>query len=251
MQTKTIIIGVIVALVLVMVIAMTFSVLIQHEQPKPVEPKIKTKDMQKIEIGKRIKLPESSYTSNTSVEAALSKRRSIRDYSGENLTLDEVSQLLWAAQGITAPWGGRTAPSAGALYPLELYVVVGDVEGIDKGVYKFRNSREEHELEKVKDGDIRAELADAAVGQECIRDAAIDIVFTAVYERTTRKYGERGIRYVHMEAGHAAQNVYLQAVSLDLGTVVIGAFIDDRVKELVNAGEQETTLYIMPVGRKK
>ena len=218
-----------------------------HKPAEPVEYKNKI-PMQKTEVGGRIKLPEPSYTGNTSVETALSKRRSIRDYSGENLTLDEVSQLLWAAQGITAPWGGRTAPSAGALYPLELYVVVGDVEGIDKGVYKY--SREEHELEKVKEGDIRAELADAAGGQECVRDAAIDIVFTAVYERTTRKYGERGIRYVHMEAGHAAQNVYLQAVSLDLGTVVIGAFMDDRVKELVNAGEQEKTLYIMPVGRK-
>ncbi len=247
MSTKIIILWVI-AVILVMVIAISLSFFMHKPaEPEPVEYKNKI-PMQKIEVGGRIKLPEPSYTGNTSVETALSKRRSIRDYSGENLTLDEVSQLLWAAQGITAPWGGRTAPSAGALYPLELYIVVGDVEGIDKGVYKY--SREEHELEKVKEGDIRAELADAAIGQACIRDAAIDIVFTAVYERTTRKYGERGIRYVHMEAGHAAQNVYLQAVSLDLGTVVTGAFIDDRVKELVNAGEQEKTLYIMPVGRK-
>ncbi|MCK4398202.1 MAG: SagB/ThcOx family dehydrogenase [Methanophagales archaeon] len=245
MSTKIIILWVI-AVILVTAIAISLS-FFMHKPAEPVEYKNKI-PMQKIEVGGRIKLPEPSYTGNTSVEVALSQRRSIRNYSGENLTLDEVSQLLWAAQGITAPWGGRTAPSAGGLYPLELYVVVGDVEGIDKGVYKY--SREEHELEKVKEGDIRAELADAAVGQECIRDAAIDIVFTAVYERTTRKYGERGIRYVHMEAGHAAQNVYLQAVSLDLGTVVIGAFIDDRVKELVNAGEQEKTLYIMPVGRK-
>lgn len=258
MPTKTIIIGVIVVITVVTALALSLAFLIPQ---KPVEP-IKTKDMQKIEVGGRIKLPEPSYRGNTSVETALSQRRSIRDYSGENLTLDEVSQLLWAAQGITAPsWGGRTAPSAGALYPLELYVVVGDVEGIDKGAYKY--SREEHELEKVKEGDIRAELADAAGGQECVRDAAIDIVFTAVYERTTSKYKTpvyeertgasylRGIRYVHMEAGHAAQNVYLQAVSLDLGTVVIGAFMDDRVKELVNAGEQENPLYIMPVGRKR
>lgn len=245
MSTKIIILWVI-AVILVTVIAISLSFFMHKSaELEPVEYKI---PMQKIEVGGRIKLPEPSYTGNISVETALSKRRSIRDYSGENLTLEEVSQLLWAAQGITAPWGGRTAPSAGALYPLELYIVVGDVEGIDKGVYKY--SREEHELEKVKEGDIRAELADAAIGQACIRDAAIDIVFTAVYERTTRKYGERGIRYVHMEAGHAAQNVYLQAVSLDLGTVVTGAFIDDRVKELVNAGEQEKTLYIMPVGRK-
>ena len=182
------------------------------------------------------------------MEEALSQRRSIRAYSGETLTIEDVSQLLWAAQGITSAGGGRTAPSAGALYPLELYLVVGDVEGIDKGVYKY--ILEEHELEKVKDGDIRAELADAALGQACVRDAAIDIVFTAVYERTTGKYRERGIRYVQMEAGHAAQNIYLQAVALDLGTVVIGAFVDGEVKEIMKMQEQETPLYIMPVGRK-
>ncbi len=247
MPTKTIIIGVIVALVLVTAIAITFSVLMQHEQPEQVEP-MNTKETQGIEIGERIKLPEPSYTGNLSVEEALSQRRSIRAYSGENLTIAEVSQLLWAAQGITSPGGGRTAPSAGALYPLELYLVVGDVEGIDKGVYRYRP--EEHELEKVKDGDTRAELADAALGQACVRDAAIDLVFTAVYERTTGKYRERGIKYVQMEAGHAAQNVYLQAVALDLGTVVIGAFVDGEVKEIMNMQEQETPLYIMPVGRK-
>ena len=218
-----------------------------HKPVEPVEHKNKI-PMQKIEVGERIKLPEPRYTSNTSIEAALSQRRSIRAYSGENLTIAEVSQLLWAAQGITSPGGGRTAPSAGALYPLELYVVVGDVEGIDKGVYKY--IPEEHELEKVKDSDIRAELADAALEQACVRDAAIDLVFTAVYERTTGKYGERGIKYVQMEAGHAAQNVYLQAVALDLGTVVIGAFVDSEVKEIMNMQEQETPLYIMPVGRK-
>jgi SagB-type dehydrogenase family enzyme len=200
------------------------------------------------EMDERIKLPEPCTTSNTSVEAALSQRRSIRTYSGDKLTIEEVSQLLWAAQGITTPWGGRTAPSAGALYPLELYLVVGDVEGIGKGVYRYRPG--EHELEKVKADDIRAELADAALGQECIRDAAIDIVFTAVYERTTRKYGERGTRYAHMEAGHAAQNVYLQAISLDIGTVVIGGFNDSKVAKIVNVSERENPLYIMPVGRK-
>jgi SagB-type dehydrogenase family enzyme len=252
----------VIAIVLVMAVVIVFSFLILHK-PEPAE-HIEKKYMgvEKIEVGERIKLPELIYKSNISVEEALSKRRSIRTYSGENLTIEEVSQLLWAAQGITSPWGGRTAPSAGALYPLELYLVVGDVEGIDKGVYKYKP--EEHELEKVVDGDKREALAEAAVGpnQEHVRDAAITIVFTAVYERTTAKYKTpvyeertgasylRGIRYVHMETGHAAQNVYLQAVSLDLGTFVIGAFFDDRVKEVVNAEEQEAPLYIMPVGRK-
>nr|CBH37801.1 conserved hypothetical protein [uncultured archaeon] len=235
MSTKII---VIISLVLVTTTLLSLSIL--HNHAGLIE--------EQQDMGEKIKLPEPCNTSNTSVEAALSQRRSIRAYSGGNLTIEEVSQLLWAAQGITSPWGGRTAPSAGALYPLELYLVVGDVEGVDKGVYRYRP--EKHELEKVKADDIRAELAGAALGQECIRDAAMDIVFTAVYERTTRKYGERGIRYAHMEAGHAAQNVYLQAVSLDLGTVVIGAFNDSKVKKVVNLGEQENPLYIMPVGRK-
>jgi len=239
MPTKTGI-GVVIAIVLVVAIAVTFPVFVTHK------PAVEKNVMPRIEVGERIKLPAPGYMSDTSVEEALSKRRSIRTYSGEELSIEEVSQLLWAAQGITGK--GRTAPSAGALYPLELYLVVGDVDGLDKGVYKYRPV--EHQLEKMVDGDKRVELAEAAGGQECVKDAAIDIVFTAVYERTTWKYGERGIRYVHMEAGHAAQNMYLQAVSLDLGTVVIGAFIDDRVKDLVNAEEQEVPLYIMPVGWK-
>ena len=234
MSTKII---VIISLVLVTTTLLSLSIL--HNHAGLIE--------EQQDMGERIKLSEPCNTSNTSVEAALSQRRSIRTYSGDKLTIEEVSQLLWSAQGITAPWGGRTAPSAGALYPLELYLVVGDVEGIDKGVYRYRPGK--HELEKVKADDIRAELADAALGQECIRDAAIDIVFTAVYERTTRKYGERGIRYAHMEAGHAAQNVYLQAVALDLGTVVIGAFNDSEVAKIVNVSERENPLYIMPVGR--
>ena len=261
MQNKTII-GVAIAIVLAVAIVITFSFLLPHK-PEPAEHvEKKCIGVEKIEVGEKIKLPEPIYKSNVSVEEALSKRRSIRTYSGEYLTIEEVSQLLWAAQGITSPRGGRTAPSAGALYPLELYLVVGYVECFDKGVYKYKP--EGHELEKVLDGDKGGELAKAAIGpnQEHVRDAAINIVFTAVYERTTAKYKTpvyeertgasylRGIRYVHMEAGHAAQNVYLQAVSLDLGTFVIGAFIDDKVKEIVNAEEQEDPLYILPVGRK-
>ncbi|HUV02036.1 MAG TPA: SagB/ThcOx family dehydrogenase [Desulfobacteria bacterium] len=248
MPTKTVTIGVIAALVVITAIAtLAFSNLIPHKQPKPAE-LMKTNGMARIAVGERITLPNPRSESDTSVEAALAQRRSIRAYSGENLTIDEISQLLWAAQGITAPWGGRTAPSAGALYPLELYVVIGDVEGVDDGVYRYRPAN--HTLEKVRDGDVRAELADAALGQNCIRDAAIDIVFTAVYERTTGKYRERGVRYVQLEAGHAAQNVYLQAVALDLGTVTIGAFTDSEVTSIMNLQEQEDPLYIMPVGRK-
>ena len=235
------------AVVVLVTVLIAFSVLVQHE-PKPVE-QVEKKPMQQIGIGERMQLPAPRYESETSVEEALVQRRSVREYADENLTLEELSQLLWAAQGSTAPWGGRTAPSAGALYPLELYVVVGAVDGLESGVYRYRPH--EHELEKVKDGDVRAALSDAALGQEFIQEAAIDIVFTAVYERTTVKYRERGIRYVYMEAGHAAQNVYLQAVALDLGTVTVGAFFDEDVSAVVGLHAQENPLYIMPVGRKR
>jgi len=200
-----------------------------------------------IHINEKIKLPEPRYESNISIEETLLERRSIREYEDIPLTLTEVSQLLWAAQGITDPAGFRTAPSAGALYPLEVYVVIGNVEGVTEGVYKY--NPDERELVKVKEGDTRNELTVAALGQTPVRDGSIVIVISAVYEETTQRYGDRGIRYVYMEAGHAAQNVYLQAVSLNMGTVVIGAFRDDEVKRILNMPDREDPLYIMPVGR--
>lgn len=142
----------------------------------------------------------------------------------------------------------RASPSAGALYPLELYFVAGDVEGIPDGVYRYRPDR--HVLTRIISGDRRSELCSAALGQPSVRNAAAVIVFAAVYERTTVKYGARGIQYAHMETGHAAQNVALQAVSLDLGTVVIGAYQDDEVKKVLKMPTGEQLLYLMPVGRK-
>ena len=162
--------------------------------------------------------------------------------------LAELSQLMWAAQGMTDPRGLRTAPSAGALYPLELYVVAGNVTGLPPGIYKYR--RERHELLSLAKGDRRNDLCNAALGQSSIRRAAVVIVLSGVYGRTTVKYGERGIRYVHMEAGHAAQNVYLQAVPLQLGTVVIGAFHDEEVKRMMMMTDKEKPLYIIPLGRR-
>ena len=199
------------------------------------------------EAGDTVVLPEPRDSGEISVEEALLERRSIRNYKDEALTLAEVSQLLWAAQGITHPGGYRTAPSAGALYPLEVYVVAGNVDGLRPGIYKY--CPQGHELEKVAGGDVQAELCAAALGQECVEDGAAVLVFAAVYERTTRKYSERGVRYVHMEVGHAAQNVYLQTVSLGLGTVVVGAFDDDEVERLLQMEDDERALCIMPVGR--
>jgi SagB-type dehydrogenase family enzyme len=195
-----------------------------------------------------IELPEPRYDSDVSIEQSLLQRRSIRSYTGEPLTLQELAQFLWAAQGITDPRGFRTTPSAGALYPLELYVVVGDVQDLTPGVYRYEPP--EHQLVRTMAGDARVELADAALAQGCIKEGAITIVLTAVYERTTRKYGDRGIRYVHMEAGHAAQNLCLQATALNLGAVTIGAFYDEEVAELLHLPEDERPLYMIPVGRK-
>jgi len=194
-------------------------------------------------------LPEPRLKSEVSLEETLFKRRSVREYAKLPLTLEDVSQLLWATQGITTEWGGRTAPSAGALYPLEVYLVVGNVENLAPGVYKYKPER--HELVKVGDDDVRGELAKAALGQTWVKEGAIDIVIAAVYERTTRKYGDRGVRYVQMEAGHAAQNIYLQAAALNLGMVTVGAFYDDRVKEILGMPRNEVPLYVIPVGRKK
>jgi SagB-type dehydrogenase family enzyme len=194
-----------------------------------------------------ITLPEPMHDSNTSVEEALLQRRSIRNYSEGDLTLEQLGQLLWAAQGITDPSGKRTAPSAGGLYPLEVYVVVGNVEGVSPGVYKYKP--DSHSLVKMVDGDQRSALSQAAFNQKDVRLGAIDIIITASYERTTKKYGERGIRYMYLEAGHAAQNICLQTVALKLGTVTIGAFDDDSVKRVLSLSDNEEPLYIMPVGK--
>jgi len=196
-----------------------------------------------------ISLPAPRHSGGVPVETALKQRRSHRAYADLPVTLDDVSQLLWAAQGITHEHGYRTAPSAGALYPLEVYLVAGHVEDLPKGVYKYRPHT--HTLMGISKGDLRSDLASAALGQNSVKLGSIVLVFAAVYERTTGKYGSRGIPYVHMEVGHAAQNVYLQAVSLELGTVFIGAFSDGRVKDLLTMPDAEHPLGIMPVGRSK
>jgi len=194
-----------------------------------------------------MKLPAPQLKGNISLEETLQARRSIIDFSDAALTIEEVSQLLWAAQGITSSRGGRTAPSAGATYPLQLYLVAGNVESLAPGVYKYHPQK--HELGKIKEVDVRKELADAALNQEWVEQAPASIVIAAIYEKTTARYGDRGIRYVHLEAGHAAQNICLQAVALGLGSVPIGAFYDERVGNVTGISSGETPLYILPVGQ--
>lgn len=197
-----------------------------------------------------IPLPKPNLKGQMSVEEALQTRRTVRTYAEGSLTLAEISQLLWAAQGITDRANERrTAPSAGALYPLEVYLLAGQVEGLDSGIYRYDCVA--HTLRLLSAGDARPQLSRAALGQQWIvRNAAV-LVFTAVYSRTEKKYGERTPNYVAMEVGHAAQNVYLQATALGLGTGVIGAFDDDRVVTALSLPRNETPLYIMPVGRRR
>jgi SagB-type dehydrogenase family enzyme len=193
-------------------------------------------------------LPSPVLTGSLPLEAALHRRRSVRNFAPQPLTLAEVSQLLWAAQGITSPDGKRTAPSAGARYPLEIHLVAGEVTGLPQGIYRYRPA--DHALSRVAKGDLRTALAAAALGQQrWIADSAAAIVVTAIYSRSTAKYGDRGIRYAHLEAGHAAQNVSLQAVALGLGTTVVGALDDRKLINLLRLSADEQPLSILPIGR--
>lgn len=197
-----------------------------------------------------IRLPQPSQKGRMSLEEAIALRRSIRGFSAQPISRSQLSQVLWAAQGATdASWGSRAAPSAGATYPLEVYVVCGSngINGIGAGVYRY--APDSHSLALHYQGDARPELARAALDQESISDAPLDIVVCAVYERTVQRYGERGERYVHMEVGHAGQNIYLEATALGLATVAIGAFDDDAVREALRLDRQRTPLYIMPLGK--
>jgi len=194
-----------------------------------------------------LRLPAPQRDGKVSLERCLATRRSVRAYRDDALKLAELSQLLWAAQGITGGERLRTAPSAGALYPLEVYVLAGSVEGLAAGIYKYRPER--HELVRVAQEDRRRALAEAALGQQFIAQAPAAFVIAGVYERTARRYGDRAPRYVHIEVGHAGQNICLQAVALGLGSVTVGAFRDPEVKRVVGLADDESPLYIIPVGR--
>lgn len=190
--------------------------------------------------GQEMDLPEPELEGGLSLEEALAGRRSVREFTGEALTLEEISQLFWAAQGITTDWGGRTAPSAGALYPLELYVAT------EEGLYHY--VPQGHKLAVESKKDLREALWKAGLQQRALREAPAVFVVTGVYERTRQKYGDRAVRYVRLEAGHACQNLLLQAVALDLGAVPIGAFYDGRVQEALALPEDHRPLYLVPVG---
>ena len=187
-----------------------------------------------------------------SVERALNNRRSQRDFRDQALTHGQLSQLLWAAYGVTSQQGmseRRTSPSAGALYPLEIFAVVGDVTDIEPGVYRYVPNG--HRIVRIVEGDMREALSQSVhvVNQDTVAIAPVSICYSAVYERTTEVYTVRGDVYVHMEVGHSAQNVYLQATAMELGTVAIGTFSNrGAMHEMMNLQADEIPLYLMPVG---
>jgi len=197
----------------------------------------------------QIALPDPHGYQGLSLEETVEMRRSIRDYSAEPLSSEELSRLLHAAQGITEDrWGFRAAPSAGALYPIELYAVVQDIVGLEPGIYHY--AVQEHGLERLQAGDFRAEMVRAGIGQAFLGQAGVCFVLSAIFQRVRWRYRERAYRYVLLEAGHVGQNLYLAATSMGLGACAVGAFLDDDLNDLLGLdGKEEAALYIIPVGK--
>ncbi|UCG82432.1 MAG: SagB/ThcOx family dehydrogenase [Dehalococcoidia bacterium] len=183
------------------------------------------------------------------LEKAIASRRSERRFSGKKMSVVELSHILYYTCGITDRRDGlRAAPSAGATYPIEVYPVISNVEDLTIGVYHYAVA--DHQLEVVKEGDFRRDMVRAAVGQSFLREANAVLVLSAIFYRTQRRYGERGNRYILIEAGHIAQNACLIACSMGLGSCVVGAFDDTAFNRLVGAdGKNESVLYLVAVGR--
>jgi SagB-type dehydrogenase family enzyme len=198
---------------------------------------------------KKIQLSQEIFYEGLSVEKAIEKRRSERDFSSQTISLLEFSSLLYYADGITEKrYGLRAAPSAGALYPIEIYPIVNNVEGLARGIYHY--SVVDHSLELIQEGDFRQEMMQHALDQEMMAQASVVLVLTAVFHRTEWRYRERGRRYILLEAGHIAQNIHLIAVSMGLGSCAVGAFSDDEYNRMLGVdGKKESVIYLIPVGK--
>ncbi len=224
----------------------------QLEAPKEeaVDKEKETAEMdQNHKVGETLSLPDPEEVGEITLEETLSQRTSSRNFSGTPLSLQEIGQLAWAAQGIGKSQDGitgatRTAPSAGGTHPLVVYVVAGEMEELDAGIYRYHTGG--HELERVVGDDKRGALAAASLNQDFISEAPVTLVVAARYEATTRAYGDRGERYVKMEAGHAGQNLCLQAEALGMGCVVVGAFDDQEIKNILRT--DTSPLSVIPIG---
>jgi len=198
----------------------------------------------------RVKLPKFEPSPPLSLDWVLRQRKSVRDFADKPLSLGQVAYMLWASTGIQRVEGGyefRTAPSAGALYPVETYLVVNRVRQLEGGLYHY--SVRDHELEKLKTGDFGIDIAQAALGQGMCAAAAVVFVWTAVFERCKWKYGQRAYRYIYLDAGHIAENLALAATSLKLGSCEIGAIFDDLANDVIEVdGRDESVICMAAVG---
>lgn len=195
-----------------------------------------------------VKLPPPAHQGKLSVEEALKKRRTVRSFAARGLSLAQISQLLWGTDGVSDPRGYRTAPSAGATFPLEIYLVVGErgVTELAPGLYRYRP--ESHTLELSQRGDFRAPVARAALHQTWMAEAPVMVLLAAEFRRCTARYGERGVMYTHMEVGSASQNLFLQAEALGLACGIVGAFQDRALSQLLKLPPEHAPLLLMPVG---
>ena len=199
--------------------------------------------------GGTMKLPSPQTAGMVSVEQAIKQRRTVRSFQSKALEPGQLSQLLWAAQGITADRGSyRAAPSAGALYPMDVYAVVGEagILGIEAGVYHYEPRR--HRLAVASGGDVRHLMARAALSQRWMARAPVSLVITAEYRRINTKYGKRGPRYAMIEAGHIGQNIFLQSETLGLKAGIVGAFDDKSLNRVLNIPLSHEPLLVMPIG---
>jgi SagB-type dehydrogenase family enzyme len=201
---------------------------------------------------RNIPLPSPVISADPGIWEVFEKRRSFRDYRQESLSLKELANLLWAAQGVTsqapAPWF-RTAPSAGALHPIDTYLVINRVEDLEAGVYRLNVA--DFALEPKKAGDFSMRIAEAALNQDMARKAAVVFVWVAVIQRSRQKYRQRAYRYIYLDSGHIAQNLYLAATAMNLGCCAIAAFYDEEVNQIVGVdGAEETTVYLATIGKK-
>lgn len=197
-----------------------------------------------------MKLPRPKTEGRVSVERSILNRRTVRSFRAAPLSLEQLSQLLWAAQGVTGALGTkRAAPSAGALYPMDVYAAAGEVRGLDAGVYHY--VPREHRLDRKGEGDLRKAVSKASLSQMWMAEAPLSLVITAEYERITGKYGRRGNRYAMIEAGHIGQNIFLQAVALGLAAGIVGAFNDQDLAKVLRLPRKRLPLLVMPVGYKR
>lgn len=216
----------------------------------PAKTEAKTETTATVQIAAPVALPKPSLTSRTSVEAAMQARRSRRDFTSDSLNLKQVGQMLWAAQGVTADWGGRTSPSAKSAYPLTVYLVANKVVDLEPGVYRYLPGEREvkHQIQLIKPGDVHEALG-AAIGQNAAKNPPVLFIITGNMDIMARAFdNKRNDNNVYLEVGHAAENMYLQAETLGLGMVTIAGFDGNKVREVAGIPENETVIYAIPMG---